>query len=395
MNASLSLFLIALAVAIGVLSAVLRGFDARRWALGVLTAALAVGSLLAGHGWTSVILLNAAELAAVVLVWSFGTPAAAKAARAYLTAVVPAIALTVIALALVGLGEHRPDGLLEKLAVGLTVIGFALKLGLFPVYFWLPAVAAATPALTVALIVAVVDVAVFAELYVLRAAAPWMFVDYVGIWIAIAVLSLLGGALLALAQRELRTMLAFSSIEDMGYLLIGVVAGGAVGAEGAWLGILSHALCKAALFGAVGLAEARIGTPVTLDTRGLAGRVPVAGATFLIGALAFVGVPPALGFAGHWRLYLAGAELGGPLLIGIMFVASALALLCYARAIHRTWLGTPDEGMAKSGATPRIAAAVLVALVVAIVGFGLHPAPLMTATQAPAPVAALDGRTAR
>ena len=341
------------------------------------------------------VLLNAAELAAVALVWSHGTPAAAKAARTYLTAMVPAIALTAIALALVGLGEVRPEAPLDKLAVGLTVVGFALKLGLFPVYFWLPAVAAVAPAMTVALIVAVVDVAVFAELTVLRAAAPWMFVDFAGVWIAVAVLSLLGGALLALAQRELRTMLAFSSIEDMGYLLIGVVAGGAVGAEGAWLGILSHALCKATLFGAVGLAEARTGASVTLDTRGLAGRVPVAGATFLIGALAFVGVPPALGFAGHWRLYLAGAELGGPLLIGTMFVASALALLCYARAIHRTWLGTPGESVAKRGTTPRIAAAVLVALTLAIVGFGLHPAPLMSTTQAPAPVAFLEGRTAR
>jgi formate hydrogenlyase subunit 3/multisubunit Na+/H+ antiporter MnhD subunit len=320
-------------------------------------------------------LLNAAELAAVGLVWSKGGAEAAQAARSYLLALLPAILLTTIGLSLIGLGEQHPPAPFDKIAVCLLVIGFALKLGLVPVYFWLPAVARCSPAMTTALIVAIVDMGSFSELHTLRGEAPWIFEAYHAVWLAMAMLSLLGGALLALAQKELKLLLAFSSIDDMGYLLLGLLAGGVSGMSGAWLGAISHSLCKLLLFGAVGVAEWSIGKPVTLDTRGLASRVPVAAAAFMAGALGFIGVPPALGFIGHWRLYVAGAELGGPVLLALMYVASALSLLCYVRAIHRTWLG-PAETTEAGPATPWPAAAVLVVLVASTVVLGFAPSVL-------------------
>lgn len=369
-----SLFL-ALAAAAAIYSSVVRQGGRAWWAFASALIALTLAGTLAGHGWTGVALLNAAELAAVGLVWSRSDAEATKAARKYLLAIVPAIALTMVALAIIDFGHIRPAAPYDKVAVALLVIGFALKLGLIPVYFWLPAVARNSSAMTTALILSIVDVASFVELYGLREAAPWIFEAHTTVWLGMAMLSLLGGAVLALAQKELKVMLAFSSIDDMGYLLLGLVAGGFSGMSGAWLGAISHSLCKVALFGAVGLAEWSLGKPVTLETRGLSSRVPVASGVFMAGALAFIGVPPALGFVGHWRLYVAAAQLGGPAMLLLLYVASALALLCYVRAIHRTWLGPADT--AECGpATPRAAAIVLVLLVVSTVVLGFAPSVL-------------------
>ncbi|WP_029009226.1 proton-conducting transporter membrane subunit [Azospirillum halopraeferens] len=342
------------------------------WPLVAATIALVAVSRLAGHGWGAMLLAFAAELVAAALILSRGTPAAAAAARLFLGAMVAGTAAIATALALTGFGTMQPAAPLDKVAVALLMLGFALKLGLVPVYFWLPAVARASSVMTTAVIVAVVDVAGFCELLALREAMPWVFEGYAAVWIALALASLLGAGLLALAQSELKPMLAFSTIHDMGYLLLGVVLGGPEGMAGAWFAILGHALGKLVMFGAVGAAEWHLGAPPTLDTRGLSSSLPVAGAAFMLGALAFVGIPPTVGFLGHWRLYLAGAELGGPVLLAALFAGSAMGILCYVRAIHRTWLG-PAGGTAGGPALPRAAAAVLLAFAITPVVLGLVP----------------------
>ena len=347
------------------------------WGLAALSAALVLAARAVEPSWGKVVCLDLAELAAVALVWTAGTGDAVRAARRYLWAIAPAIVCTLAGQALIGHAVTPPAAPVDKIALCLLLVGFALKLGLIPFYFWLPAVAAAAPPMTTALIVSIVDIATFAELWELRQAAPWVFTEHAAIWMAVALLSMGGGALLALAQRELKRMLAFSTIADLGLLLTGVVAGGPVGLAGAQIGALSHALSKVILFGAVGLAERRIGEPVTLDTRGLAARMPLAGAAFVIGALGFIGVPPGLGFAGYWRLYVSGAQYGGPALLGLLFLVAALDLLCYVRAIHRVWLG--PAWVAVNGAPASLAQATLTVLAVGIVLLGLYPGMFTTA----------------
>ncbi|KAA0595267.1 NADH:ubiquinone oxidoreductase subunit 2 (subunit N) [Azospirillum lipoferum] len=371
---------LAVALGVGLYARAIPQGNGGWWRFAAATVALAVAARLAGHGWAGTLLASSAELLAVGMVWSGGTGQAHAAARKYLTAVLLATLCGWTALALIHLGEVRPAAPWDRLAVALLLIGVALKLGLVPVYFWLPAVARASSAMTTALIVAVVDVGGFCELLALRDVAPWIFTDFAPLWIGLAGLSLLGAALLALAQRELKPMLAFSSIDDMGYLLLGLVAGGADGMAGAWFGILGHALGKIVLFGAVGAAEWHLGRAVTLDDRGLSTPLPVASAAFMLGALGFIGIPPTLGFVGHWRLYLAGAELGGPALLAVLYASSAMALLCYVRVIHRVWLG-PAESPVSGRPLPPAAALVLLAFAVAPVLFGLVPNALRPAAE--------------
>lgn len=382
MHAILIGFLIVLAAGIGLFSVSVAPGGRSWWVVAAALVLLVLTAALAGDSWAGLLLLDLAELAAVALIRTRGTPEAAAAARSYLYVVVPAIVCTLVGFALLtGAGAGKPATIVvEKLAVGLIVIGFALKLGLVPFTFWLPRVAASSSPMTSALIISVVDIAVFAELAALRESAPWLFGDYAPLWAVMALVSFGGGVLLALAQTDLKRMLAFSTIGDTGLLLLGLVAGGPAGLSGAWLGMLNHALSKAILFGAVGVAESRTGQTLTLDTRGLAATCPIAGGCFVIAALGFIGVPPGFGFAAYWRLYLAGMQYGGPLLITIMFAISALDLLCYARAIHRTWFGPLQ--FAIKGRPALLASAVLAILTAATVALGCWPA-LVTGVSVP------------
>jgi len=344
----------------------------RWWCLTGTLAMLVTTGFALNEGWGRSLLLDAAGFAAVALVWSEGTEEAARAAGRFLQLLSVSVVCIVAGLILVGMAEITPSPPLARLAVAMLTIGFGLKLALVPFYFWLPAVAGSARPLTTVLIVSVVDVAAFVELAHVRLAHPWVFIEWSGVWLTMALCSMLGGALLALAQRDVKRMLAFSSSDDMGYLLLGLIAGPGLGLSGALLGALSHAGLKVLLFGAVAVAEARDHRTVTLDSRGLGGRYPVSAAAFIVGALGMIGVPPTFGFVGRWRLYLAGVDYGGWWLVLGMMVATSLALLCYARVIHRVWLGSPDR--AERGGEPRLAAAVLLMLASLVVLLGVFPA---------------------
>lgn len=345
--------------------------NGRWWFLFALLALLVTVGMLLGDGWSRRLLLDLAAFVTVAMVWNRGTPEAARAGRIYLVL----LCLALVCLTVAELAIHDSAGTpvypWNRAIVALLVIGFGLKLALVPFYFWLPGVAASAAPMTTVLIVSVVDMAAFGELAHLRVTAPWVFTDWRPLWLAIALASMFGGAFLALAQRDLKRMLAFSTIDDMGYLLLGVAAGPGIGLSGALAGAIGHSLSKLLLFGAVGMAEGRLGQTLTLESRGQAARCPMSGAAFIVGALGIIGVPPTFGFVGRWRLYLAGAEFGGVTLVLTMVLATGVALLYYARAIHRVWLGAGVE--AALPREPRLVTLTLSIVMIAVITMGVFP----------------------
>lgn len=342
------------------------------WAIALFLGAFTLAGMAVAEGTLRVILLDVAAFLAVALVWIEGSPKAKWAARNYLIFMIVAMAFIAGGLYLVESSEALAASL-QKLAAALLIVGFSLKLAFVPFYFWLPSVAEHSKPMTTALIVSVVDIAAFTELVHLRLNSVWVFDQYAVLWFVLALLSMFGGALLALAQKNVKRMLAFSTIDDMGYLLLGTLVGTQAGLAGAILASLAHAFFKVLLFGAVGIAEYKNGHPLTLEDHGQAARYPFSAAAFIAGALGMIGVPPLFGFLGRWRLYLSGVEYGGLALVITMALATALALLYYVRVIHLVWLGKPAEEAGKAQ-EPALAVTVLIVLVVLTLALGLYPA---------------------
>jgi multicomponent Na+:H+ antiporter subunit A len=317
----------------------------------LVSGAMALAGLAADPGLARALLLEAAALAALLAICQ------RRAFRAYLAA------LVLSAVGTVG-GTLAAEHGAPQLALALLLPGFAVKLGLVPLGFWLTAVAEEEPAPLAGLIIAVVDVAALAELIVLRQSAPELF-NPAWPWIALGLVSAVLGALLALGTGHLKRLLAFSTIVDMGAITVALAMGGRLGLEGAALGAAVHALAKALLFTCVAVPEAG-GAPLQ-DARGLAARHPVAAAGFLVGALAVVGVPPTLGFAAHWRLF--GAVGASPGLLAALAGVTMLSVAIYARAVARFWWGSDAPEGTPVRAT--VANTVIVVLVVALLALGI------------------------
>jgi len=355
-----------LAVGVGCAALLLAALASPAWRpqalLLALSGAAAVLGLSVKTPLPGLALLEGASLLALLLVW--------RAAGRPTTRLAYLAVFLVSAACLVG-GELVARSGDARWARALLLTGFLVKLGAFPLLFWLPRIAEDLPALVLGAVVAVVDVAAFGELWSLSQGAPWLL-EPRPLWLLAGALTALCGGLLMLAQKDLKRLLALSTVEDVGFLLLGLSAGGELGAGGALLGAVVHALGKALLFASLSAPEAD--GALSADAAGLASAYPVSAAGFLGGMLAVVGVPPLLGFAGRWRLFEAAAQVG-PFVLLAFAVASAMALVAYALALTRTWWGPRPEGApaAREGVLLRLSLLVLLALLV--LG-GLWPAGL-------------------
>jgi len=311
------------------------------------------------HHFVSLLLLEGASLAALAAVWKTGTIRAVR--FVYLFAIVLSAGAIIS-------GTLMSDSAPPNLLLWLMITGFMIKLAVVPLYLWLPMVAEDTPAPIVGLIVSVVDVAAFGELLVLRQSSPWLF-TLTGPWLTVALLSTLGGALLMIAQNDLKRLLAFSTIEDMGYLMLGVTLGGDLGLKGAVLGITVHSIGKALLFSTLAFVESDDRSP-TLAMRGLTARYPISGFGFLLGALVMMGVPPTAGYIARWRLYGAALQAGLPYLF-VLLLSTALALLAYSRVVALCWWGTGDDG--NKGREPALLVIPIIGLCIILLLMGLWP----------------------
>ena len=310
----------------GLLLACWASQTARRWTLPLAIAGItACAGVLASGTSERSILLETASAIALLIVWRTGKP---RAWQAYLVAVV------ISAVGMAGGAIAAEHGYVQ-LARALVLPGIVTKLGLFPLWFWLPLLAESAPAVVAGLVIAIIDVAAFAEVVTLRTVAPQLFSPALP-WLAVGVISAAGGALFALAQRNLKRLLAFSTVTDMGFMIVALVVGGAWGIEGAILGAGAHAIAKALLFASVSGPEAE--GDAMMNPRGLASQHPLACVGFVVGALAVLGVPPTLGYPGHWRIFSAIAA-NAPLFV-ILAGSAMLNVATYGRAVALFWWGS-------------------------------------------------------
>jgi hydrogenase-4 component B len=281
----------------------------------------------------------------------------------------------------------------------LAAIGFGTKAGFVPLHVWLPEAHPAAPSHVSAVMSGVMIktgiyglVRTLSFLGPLPAWAGWLLV-------AVGVTSGVLGVLFALAQHDLKRLLAYHSVENIGIIalglglgLVGVRAGSAplavLGFAGALLHVLNHALFKGLLFLGAGAVLHATSTRNIEELGGLMKRMPWTGALFLIGAAAIAGLPPLNGFVSEFLLYVGafgaatslGSEAAVPALatIGALALIGGLAAACFAKAFGVVFLGEPRSEHAahahEAGPTMR---GPMVVLAASCIGIGVLSPPLV------------------
>lgn len=280
----------------------------------------------------------------------------------------------------------------------LALFGFGVKAGMFPFHFWLPAAHAAAPSHVSALLSGVMIktgvYGLFRVLSLLGAPPPWWAWTILLLGLASALL----GVLWALAQHDLKRALAYSSVDNVGVILLGLGLGAlgnayqkpalaVLGFAGALLHTLNHALFKSLLFLSAGAVVRSTGTREIDHLGGLARAMPRTAMAFLIGSMAIVGLPALNGFIGEWTLVrgflAAGGSSGSLRLAGLGAAAigliGALTLAGFVRLGTAVFLGTPrDAGARPTEDAPGGLGAGLALLGAACAGIGLLPVLVMT-----------------
>jgi NADH-quinone oxidoreductase subunit N len=201
------------------------------------------------------------------------------------------------------------------------------------------------------------------------------------LWV-VAVLTMTVGNVVAIAQSNLKRMLAYSSVAHVGYMLVGVVAGGSLGNGGVLFYLLAYTFTTVGAFGVILLLERGGQEAVNLeDYSGLSTRHPVLALTLSLFLLSLIGIPPTAGFVGKFYLFAAAIQAGYLWLTVIAVLNSAVAAYYYLRLIVYMYMREP-EGVPTAFA-PSFAGGL--ALGIALWGvfqFGLMPAPLFDLARA-------------
>ena len=286
------------------------------------------------------------------------------------------------------------DGTLLLAGVGLMAVGFCFKVSAVPFHMWTPDVYQGTPTPVAAFMAAATKVAGFAVfLRVFSGALGGLVVSWRPAVAAVAVVTMLVGAGLAVVQTDLKRMLAYSSISHAGYLLIGVAAAATVPAavSASMFYLLVYAFMVMGAFMVVQYVS-RLGPAddeairerSSLDDyRGLARRHPWAAGLLAVFMLALTGIPPLSGFWAKYYVFLSGIEAGLTWLVVVAVISSVISAFFYLRVLVVAYLQEPvgdAEAEAAPGRAPALGLALGLAGALTVV-IGLAPEALISAAQ--------------
>jgi len=297
----------------------------------------------------------------------------------------------------------------------LALLGFGLKAGIMPLHFWLPGAHAAAPSHVSAMLSGVVLKMGIYGLVRTLSLLPAFPASWGGIVLFLGAASALLGVVFAIAQHDLKRLLAYHSVENIGIILMGLalaMAGRslgrpelvALGLGGCLLHTWNHSFFKSLLFLGAGSVVRATGTRRIDELGGLERAMPATAALFLAGAVAICGLPPLNGFVSELMVYLGlfgAATAQGPLSVSGALAAAALAMVgalavaCFVKVFGAVFLGEPRSGRsARAREAPASMLTPMAALALACVAIGAAPAlvaPAIDAAVATWGGAAADG----
>ena len=269
-------------------------------------------------------------------------------------------------------------------ALAFIVVGVALKLALFPLHHWLPnAYTYAPTVITVFLAATATKVAVYVMLRMLFTVFPENLLRDTPtglIFVLLGVVGVLIASYQAIFQMDVKRMLAFSSVAQIGYMVLGIGFGTVLGVTAATVHLFNHAMMKGALFMAVGALAFRVGSSRFEDFAGLGRRMPWTFAAIVVGGLSLIGVPSTAGFISKWYLVSAAIEQQAWGSVAVILIGSLLAVIYVWKLVEVLYFkpAQPESVAAPGQAPGQIREAPLSlllptwALVLANVYFGLN-----------------------
>ena len=242
-------------------------------------------------------------------------------------------------------------------AVVFMVVGLGLKMALFPMHLWLPdayTYASTTSTSIIAPVMTKVSAYVLIRMIFFVFDSEWVLRGlHVGVVVTwLSMVGVIWGSVMAIAQRDVKRMLAYSSIAQVGYIGVGIGTGNPWALVGAILHIMNHATMKSSLFMVTGIVEMQTGKRRLAAWTGLGRKMPWTFLAFTFAALAMMGVPPTNGFFSKWYLAVGLASAKQWVLLVLLILSSLLTAGYFFRLLERIYARTPErESAGKSGET--------------------------------------------
>jgi len=283
-------------------------------------------------------------------------------------------------------------GPVVAIASAFFLLGFGLKAALVPFHAWLPDAHPSAPAPISAvlsgLLIKVSGVYAMTRIF-LNVFGLTPALSTVMMWMGIV--SLVVAAFLALGQKDMKRMLAYSSISQVGYIVLGIGIGTPLGIAGGLFHLFNHALAKGLLFLTSGSVQQATGTRDLDEMGGLAKRMPVTAATNLVGALSIAGVPPLNGFWSKLLIIVALVQAGHGAFAVVAVLASVLTLWYYLLMQRKAFFGKLNAKWAAVKEAPFWMTASTVLLALLCVGIGIFFSSTITTWIQPAADVLADG----
>jgi formate hydrogenlyase subunit 3/multisubunit Na+/H+ antiporter MnhD subunit len=232
----------------------------------------------------------------------------------------------------------------------LLFVGAITKAGAMPFHSWVPAIAVSTPASIMAFLPAALDkllgiyllARICIDIFSIRAGSPLSLV-----MMSIGAVTIIFAVLMALVQHNLKKLLSFHAVSQVGYMVLGVGSGIPIAIAGGLFHMLNNAIYKSGLFFGAGAVEKGAGTTELEDLGGLARLMPVTFISMAVAALSISGVPPFNGFASKWLIYQGMLEGRHVVFLIVAIFGSALTLASFIKVLHSVFLGRRPERLDK------------------------------------------------
>lgn len=263
-------------------------------------------------------------------------------------------------------------------SLAFILIGFGVKASMFPLHTWLPDAHPAAPSSISALLSGIV---IKAGAYGIIRTLFMIFLPSRFSWqIALAVfaaLTMTYGNFAALLQKDIKRLLAYSSIAQMGYILFAISTTTSYGLTAGLMHTMNHALMKGLLFLCAGAFIYRAGTRNLDELKGIGHKMPLTAVIFTVAALSISGVPPLNGFVSEFMIVYAGVNAGMLAFTVVMLINILLGFAYYLRLIKIIVWSTPTENVKKVKRAPTLMLLPMALMALSCIIIGLYPAPFI------------------